>query len=123
MEHDFVDDPIAVYVAELATIPPLSRVGELDCIRDVRAGSPQAEAAAKVLIEANLYRVVSIARRYEGRTRLPLLELIQAGNPGLVRTMRALSESDHDDYAAIAEDHIELAIWEAIASAGGRREE
>ena len=44
-----------------------------------------AKLAQQALFQSHLRRVVTIARKYEG-TGLPLLELIQAGNPALVHT-------------------------------------
>ena len=54
MAQDFVDDPIRLYLAEIDLVPPMDRAEELDCIREVRAGGPQADKAAKSLIENNL---------------------------------------------------------------------
>ncbi|HEX9990544.1 MAG TPA: sigma-70 family RNA polymerase sigma factor [Chloroflexia bacterium] len=62
-----------------------SRMRELETV--IREG----EQAKKVLVQANLRLVVSIARRYIGRG-LSLLDLIQEGNIGL---MKAADKFDH----------------------------
>jgi RNA polymerase primary sigma factor len=54
---------------------------DVDAIRD---GYAQAREAKKTLVEANLRMVVSIAKRYR-RSGLPLADLIQEGNLGLMR--------------------------------------
>jgi len=54
--------------------------------RDLRSGEHRAQRARTELIEANLRLVVSIAKRYTGRG-LPLLDLVQEGNLGLIRAV------------------------------------
>jgi RNA polymerase sigma factor (sigma-70 family) len=74
---------LAVYLNEIGRIPLLSREEELALARRARAG----DAAAKQrLIEANLRLVVQVARRYLNRG-LPLPDLIEEGNLGLMRAV------------------------------------
>src|SRR5690606_16852377 len=54
--------------------------------RDLAAVVRDGEAARRHLLEANLRLVVSLAKRYTGRG-MPLLDLIQEGNLGLIRAM------------------------------------
>ena len=56
---------------------------EVDLARKVQAGSMHAK---KVLIESNLRLVVSIAKKYNARG-IPLADLIQEGNLGLIRAV------------------------------------
>ncbi|MEP6761961.1 MAG: sigma factor, partial [Sporichthyaceae bacterium] len=53
---------------------------------ELAAIAADGEAAKRVFIRANLRLVVSLARRYS-RSSLPLLDLIQEGNVGLVRAV------------------------------------
>ena len=54
--------------------------------RDLMSVARDGHAARQHLLEANLRLVVSLAKRYTGRG-MPLLDLIQEGNLGLIRAM------------------------------------
>src|SRR4029077_4919144 len=60
----FDDDPVQVYLREVAAVPPLTKGQEMELSRQVLANDQQAESAGKILVEANLAMVVSIAERY-----------------------------------------------------------
>jgi RNA polymerase primary sigma factor len=75
---------LAVYQKEISRIPLLSREEELALAKRVAAGDADAE---RRMVEANLRLVIKIARRYMNRG-LPLPDLIEEGNLGLLRAVR-----------------------------------
>ena len=82
------DDALGAYLREIGRGTLLTKQQEIDLAKQIEAGS---EAARRRMTEANLRLVVSIAKKYQGRG-LPLLDLIQEGNVGL---MRAVAKFDH----------------------------
>ena len=83
-----LDDPVRAYLNEIGRVNLLTAREEVELAQQIEAGS---QAARQHLIEANLRLVVSIARKYLVRG-MPLLDLIQEGNLGL---MRAVEKFDH----------------------------
>jgi DNA-directed RNA polymerase sigma subunit (sigma70/sigma32) len=83
---------VSVYLETMACVAPLSAAEEMECIEHVRAGGPMAEPAAVRLLEAHLALVVSIAQRYEN-PRVHILDLIQAGNMGLLGALEVSRQS------------------------------
>jgi RNA polymerase primary sigma factor len=85
--------------------------------RTLRAAVSEAEQARLTFIQCNLRLVVSVARRYEG-AGLPLLDLVQEGNLGL---MRAVDRFDHRKgfkFSTYATWWIRQAIGRALADTG-----
>ncbi len=103
---------LAVYLREIARIPPLSREQEIELARRVRAGD---EAAKRRLIEANLRFVVQMARRYLNRG-LPLPDLIEEGNLGLIRAVEKFEPDRGVRFATYAAWWIRHAIVRALAN-------
>ncbi len=112
---DDVGDPLAVYLAEVDKVPPLTRAEEILCIEHIRANDQEAKSARTRLVEANLHLVVAIAGRYRQHD-MYILDLIQKGNEGLLQALQTLSEDDQATFAEQAFSHIEKAIKAAIAS-------
>ncbi|HET6654608.1 MAG TPA: sigma-70 family RNA polymerase sigma factor, partial [Gammaproteobacteria bacterium] len=84
--HDANDeqlDATRMYLDEVGFSPLLSAEEEVHFGRLARTGD---EAARKRMIESNLRLVVSLARRYIYRG-LPLLDLIEEGNLGLIHAV------------------------------------
>ena len=77
-------DPTRQYLDEIGVSPLLSADEEKTLARQARNGD---EAARQRMIESNLRLVVRIARRYINRS-LPLLDLIEEGNLGLIHAVK-----------------------------------
>ncbi|TMC51430.1 MAG: sigma-70 family RNA polymerase sigma factor [Chloroflexi bacterium] len=82
------DDALGAYLREIGRGTLLTKLQEIELAKQIEAGS---DAARRRMTEANLRLVVSIAKKYQGRG-MPLLDLIQEGNVGL---MRAVAKFDH----------------------------
>ncbi len=76
-------DPLLVYIRQIGDGPLLTRDEERELARRKDAGD---EGAKRRLIECNLRLVLSIAKPYT-RSGVPLLDLVQEGNLGLIRAV------------------------------------
>ncbi len=83
-------------------------------IMKARADIRQAEAARQRFIMANLRLVVSVARKYQGQG-LPLLDLIQEGNIGLMRAVELFDWRRGFKFSTYATWWIRQGITRAIA--------
>lgn len=77
-------DPTRLYLNEIGAAKLLTAEEEVSIARRIRDGD---EAARQRMIECNLRLVVKIARRYRNRG-LPLLDLIEEGNLGLIHAVK-----------------------------------
>src|SRR5438067_1136579 len=80
-QRSAIDDSVKQYLKEIGSYPLLTAEQELLLAERVSRGDLRSR---QKLIEANLRLVVSIAKRYSNQG-LPLLDLIQEGNIGLMR--------------------------------------
>ncbi len=103
---------LGVYLAEIARIPLLTREEEQALARRVQAGD---EAAKQRLVEANLRLVVQIARRYLNRG-LPLPDLIEEGNLGLLRAVEKFEPERGTRFSTYAMWWIRQAVTRALAN-------
>jgi len=78
-------DSVQTYLKEIGRVSPVTAKEEKELAKRIEKGDQEAK---RKLIEANLRLVVSIAKRYIGRSlNLTLLDLIQEGNLGLFRAV------------------------------------
>ena len=82
--------------------------------RDLKILAKQGRKARAHLLEANLRLVVSLAKRYTGRG-MPLLDLIQEGNLGLIRAMEKFDYAKGFKFSTYATWWIRQAITRAMA--------
>jgi len=74
-------DTLQLYLREIGQVKLLTPAEEIALARRIQRGDP---AARELMITANLRLVVKIARDYQGMG-LPLLDLINEGNIGLIK--------------------------------------
>jgi RNA polymerase primary sigma factor len=77
------DDPVLMYIREIAALESLPIDKEADLLAAIRHGD---EPARNRLTELNLWEVVRMARQFIGRG-VPFLDLVQEGNLGLMRAV------------------------------------
>ena len=103
---------LAVYLKEIGRIPLLSREQELDLARRAAAGDAPAKQR---LIESHLRLVVQVARRYLNRG-LPLPDLIEEGNLGLLRAADKFDPERGVRFSTYATWWIRHAVTRALAN-------
>ena len=106
------DDSVRIYLQQIGKIPLLSAEEELEVAKQIY--ETQSEIARKVLINANLRLVVSIAKKYIGRG-LSFLDLIQEGNMGLIKATEKFDYTKGYKFSTYATWWIQQSITRAIA--------
>ena len=104
-------DPLTEYLDDIGHYRLLTRTEELALGRRIRKGDTD---AVNTLVCANLRFVVSIAKKYQGRS-VPLLDLIDEGNLGLVRAAERFDETKGVKFITYAVWWIRQAILQALA--------
>lgn len=108
---DLTADNIQMYLREIGKIPLLTAEEEVSLAKRKEKGDREAE---KKLIEANLRLVVSIAKKFIGKS-LSLLDLIQEGNIGLFRAVKKFEYRKGYKFSTYATWWIRQAITRALA--------
>ncbi len=108
------DDPLKLYVRQIGDGRLLTAVEERELARRKDAGD---EEAKRRLIESNLRLVMSITRNYT-RADVPLLDLIQEGNLGLMRAVEKFDYRLGYKLSTYATWWIRQAISRALAEQG-----
>ena len=106
------DDSVRIYLQQIGKIPLLSAEEELEVAKQIY--ETKSEIARKVLINANLRLVVSIAKKYIGRG-LSFLDLIQEGNMGLIKATEKFDYTKGYKFSTYATWWIQQSITRAIA--------
>ncbi|MEB3297861.1 MAG: sigma-70 family RNA polymerase sigma factor, partial [Candidatus Sericytochromatia bacterium] len=115
------DDPVRVYLREIGQKKLLSGAQEIELARRIAAGvenpelAADAEAAKRQMVEASLRLVVGIAKKYNGRSNMQFLDLIQEGNLGLIRAVEKFDYAKGFRFSTYATWWIRQAITRAIA--------
>jgi RNA polymerase primary sigma factor len=108
------DDPLKLYVRQIGDGRLLTPAEERELARLKDEGD---EAAKRRLIESNLRLVMSITRNYT-RADVPLLDLIQEGNLGLIRAVEKFDYKLGYKLSTYATWWIKQAISRALAEQG-----
>ena len=108
---DISADSIQMYLREIGKVPLLKADEEISLAKKSERGDHEAK---KKLIEANLRLVVSIAKRFTGKS-LSLLDLIQEGNIGLFRAVEKFDYRRGYKFSTYATWWIRQAITRALA--------
>ena len=141
-------DAVGLYLEGIAKTPLLTAADEVDLARTIEAGlyakaildgdlldiergeSPveattaelaelvrQGEQAMERFVTANLRLVVSVARKY-GRAQMPLLDLVQEGNTGLIRAVEKFDYTKGFKFSTYATWWVRQSISRGIAQQG-----
>ena len=135
-------DAVGLYLDAIAKTPLLSAVEEVELARTIEAGifaehvlggevessveatedelreiADEGQRAMQRFIQANLRLVVSVARKY-GRAQMPLLDLVQEGNTGLIRAVEKFDYSKGFKFSTYATWWVRQSISRGIAQQG-----
>lgn len=106
-------DSIQIYLREIGQYPLLTGNEEKELAKRIEAGE---EEARNILARSNLRLVVSIAKKYVGRSPdLTLLDLIQEGNIGLFKAVDKFDWKKGYKFSTYATWWIRQAITRALA--------
>ena len=135
-------DSVGLYLDAIAKTPLLTALEEVELARAIEAGLyaahvldgtvesgveasdtelrdivDEGERAMQRFVQANLRLVVSVARKY-GRAQMPLLDLVQEGNTGLIRAVEKFDYAKGFKFSTYATWWVRQAISRGIAQQG-----
>ncbi|MFH1760966.1 MAG: sigma-70 family RNA polymerase sigma factor, partial [bacterium] len=105
------DSTLQNYLREISSSKPLCADEEKDLCVKIRKGD---KLALQKLVTANLRFVVSVARNYQNQN-LPVTDLINEGNLGLIKAAKRFDETKGFKFVSYAVWWIRQSILAAIA--------
>ncbi|HDP68992.1 MAG TPA: RNA polymerase sigma factor RpoD/SigA [Candidatus Marinimicrobia bacterium] len=102
---------LSKYLEEICNFEPLTPEREIELAQQLKKGDRE---ALKKLTEANLRFVVSVAKDYQGQG-LPLTDLINEGNLGLIKAAERFDETRGFKFISYAVWWIRQSILQALA--------
>ena len=113
INKSLIHDSIQMYLKEIGQYPLIHASDEKDLAKRIERGDQEAK---NLLARANLGLVVSIAKKYVGRSaNLTLLDLIQEGNLGLFKAVEKFDWTKGYKFSTYATWWIRQSITRALA--------
>jgi DNA-directed RNA polymerase sigma subunit (sigma70/sigma32) len=112
MQNRDSDDSVAKFILEASKVKPLTKMEKAKLFREMgRWGNwdEKGENAARGLVESQLMLVVSLAQKHAA-AGVPMLEIMEEGNIGLMNAVKNFAEKPVGDFSAYAAASIEDAI-------------
>ena len=106
------DSLLSVYLKEISVYPALTSAEEKKVAKRAKEGDVDAK---KQLVQANLKLVITIARKAIHMSKLPLIDLIQEGNLGLMVAVEKFNWKLGYKFATYASWWIKQAMFKAIS--------
>ena len=107
------DSVINSYLKELKKFPQLKHTEVVELFQVLEGGGRAAEKARKKLVESNLRLVISIAKKFKGHN-IPLEDMIQEGNLGLLKAIERFDHSKGFRFSTYATWWIKQAIGQHV---------
>lgn len=105
------DASLGLYFKDVSKQPMISQEEEVQLTKEIKNGNKE---AVEKLIQANLRFVISVAKQYQGKG-LPLIDLIQEGNIGLIEASKKFDETRGFRFISYAVWWIRQAIIKALS--------
>ena len=108
------EESLGKYLAEISRIPMISTDEEVALAQTIHSGGKKGDMAKDKLVTANLRFVVSVAKQYQNQG-IPLADLINEGNIGLITAADKFDETRGFKFISYAIWWIRQRIIQAIA--------
>lgn len=110
---DPTKESLGRYLADISRIPMISAEREVELAQQMRKGGREGAEAKEELITANLRFVVSVAKQYQPKN-IPLVDLINEGNIGLIKAAEKFDETRGFKFTSYAVDWIRQGILQFL---------